>query len=224
MPYRKKTYRKKPKKKTKSRYSVRKYTGVPSGMPTQRRAFLRYCEEINITCTAGALQPHVFRANGVFDPNHTGIGHQPMGYDQWSTLFNHYVVVGSRINVAMTGSEPANANPSVFGVYLTDSTTVPYTDWTEFKEAKKGTQRTMQGGRTTALSCGSKFSAKKFYNITDIKDNVDRLGADILTTPAEQALYCIYYQVLNNLTITQTFLVTIDYIVDFSEPRDLTQS
>lgn len=222
--FRKKPYTKRARRPYRSIIKRNRFAGVPSGMPKQRRAFLRYCEQINITSTAGALATNVFRANGVFDPNHTGIGHQPMGFDQWAGLFNHYIVVGSKISIAMTSADTSNTNPSVFGVYLTDSTTVPYTDWTEFKEAKKGSQRTVQGGRTSTPRCGTKFSAKKFYNVTDIKDNVARLGASITATPSEQALYCVYYQLINLQTITQSFTVTIDYIVDFSEPRDLAQS
>ena len=36
------------------------------------------------------------------DPNHTGVGHQPLYFDQLMTIYNHYIVIGAKITVKFT--------------------------------------------------------------------------------------------------------------------------
>lgn len=46
---------------------------------------------------------YVYRLNSVFDPDFTGVGGQPDGFDQWKTLYNQYRVVASDIEVQAVG-------------------------------------------------------------------------------------------------------------------------
>lgn len=41
----------------------------------------------------------VFRGNGPYDPDYTGVGVQPYGFDEMSALYNNYIVKGSKIKV-----------------------------------------------------------------------------------------------------------------------------
>lgn len=211
------------KKKNTTRVSGYNPRGTPSGMPRTRRAYLRYADNVSITSTSGTMGSHLFRSNSCYDPDYTSTGHQPMGWDQWFLLYNHYVVVGAKISVTCLSDNSADA-PYAFGVYLTDSTTAPYTTWSGFREARQGSQRLITGGATTNKTCSTTFSAKKFYNVTDIKDNIDRLGALVNSDPTEGAYFVVYYQNITSYTDTTNFMVTIDYIVDFSEPKNLALS
>lgn len=197
--------------------------GVPSGINPNRKAYLRYCEQVNMTSTSGGLQTWVFSANGVYDPNISGSGHQPMGYDTWATLFNHYVVRGSKINVQVT-SNGTVPNPAYFGLYLTDDSSAPYTSYSEFIEAKRGMYKLLPQDSNRAIYLSNKFSAKRFFNVTDIKDNLDRLGSDVTANPSEQAYFMLWVQTTNATTQAVNAVVTIDYIVEYSEPKDLSQS
>lgn len=40
-----------------------------------------------------------FRLNSIFDPDLTGVGHQPYGYDQLSGIYGHYKVLRCRVNI-----------------------------------------------------------------------------------------------------------------------------
>lgn len=40
----------------------------------------------------GTTLEHVWNLNSIFDPDHTGTGHQPYGHDTFETLYNRYVV------------------------------------------------------------------------------------------------------------------------------------
>ena len=60
-----------------------------------RRLCMCQCVILNCFQLADAvtgLAYNVYNANGIWDPNFSATGHQPMGYDQWSTLYKTYRV------------------------------------------------------------------------------------------------------------------------------------
>lgn len=199
--------------------------GFASGLPQSRRVSLRYCSNAVITSTSGTLGSHYFRATSLFDPDQTGTGHQPMGFDQMAALYNHYLVLGSKITIRAMPDQNGDINSAVFGVYVSDDTSTPYTDYTGFIEAKRGVYKCIANQRNQ-ISLKYGFSTKKFFNISDVKDNRSTLGASIGSNPSEEAYFILYYQNLESPgeTSEHNFLITIDFIAEFSEPKDLTQS
>jgi len=194
-----------------------------SGMPKTRRAILRYTDHVtSITSTLGALGSYVFRANGIYDPNYTGTGHQPMGFDQWAALYNHYVVLGAKMTVKVLPSASSTA-PCIIGTMVTDGTAVPYTTPGTFIEAKRGPYRLFKA-TDRVVSLVQKYSSKKQFNVTDVKDNVARIGAPVTADPTEDAMFNIWFFTMDNTTASPNLFVTIDYIVEFSEPKDMVTS
>ena len=53
---------------------------------------MRYTELLQLADAVTGLAYNVYNANGIWDPNFSATGHQPMGYDQWSTLYKTYRV------------------------------------------------------------------------------------------------------------------------------------
>jgi len=211
-------------KRTKRAYRRRPYiSNNISGMPKTRRAILRYTEHLtSMTSTTGTLASYVFRANGLYDPNYTSTGHQPMGFDQWSALYNHYVVLGSKMTVKVLPQE-TNVSPCIIGTFLTDGTAVPYTTPGSFIEAKRGPYRLFKA-TDRVVSLVQKYSSKKQFNVVDVKDNMDRLGANVGADPTEEAMFNIWFFTMDLSTASLNLFVTIDYIVEFSEPKDMTTS
>lgn len=224
MPKRKRTYGKRSRKRSfrKRKFYRRKRlvsNYVPSGIPLTRISKLRYCEEINVSSTLGVLTGYAYRANSVYDPNKSGTGHKCLAFAEWNNLFNHWKVLGSRITVSIV-QNTSNTSPMVMGLYLTDGDTIPYTSSTEFIEARKGTYTMLTPGQTRVGKVTSKFSAKKFFNVVDVKDN-QNLGASGNNNPAEEAFYFLWVQTTDGSTGSVDCVVTIDYITAWSEPKDL---
>lgn len=72
---------------------------------------LRYCERIlvNSAPVTGLGGPEVvFRLGSLFDPNATGVGHQPYLYDQISPLYWKYIVYGATVQIDYTSTPDAN--------------------------------------------------------------------------------------------------------------------
>jgi hypothetical protein len=184
---------------------------------------MRYSDDFKIGSTLGSTGSYVFRANSVYDPDYTGVGHQPMGYDVWAGQYTHYIVEQSRVTFKlMPGSVLIEGFKT--GVFLSPSFVPPYSDPSGYIEAGKGTVSYATGRQVAPLTISSKFDTRKFFNITDVKDNLDNLGATTVLNPQELAYFIIWFSSNNNTTFTCSVQVTIDYIVSFSEPLALPQS
>ena len=133
------------------------------------------------------------------------------------------MVVGAKLTVICT-SDTSQNNPYAVGAYLADGNVVPYTNASEFIEAKKGTYALATGRQARPIKVVSKFSARKFFNCEDTKDNRKNLGAAFGSNPTEDAYFIIWYQNETATTDTLKFRVVIDYVVQFFEPKDLAQS
>ena len=65
------------------------YKGI---IPATMYVSMRYTELLQLADAVTGLAYNVYNANGIWDPNFSATGHQPMGYDQWSTLYKTYRV------------------------------------------------------------------------------------------------------------------------------------
>lgn len=128
MPYKKKMYRRRPRRRRRKTGSFRSGNNGrvvafknPSPLPVKFKALFRYSEPyIKIPNPADTfLGTYIFSANGVYDPNITGIGHQPSGFDQLMTMYDHFVVIGAKITVTFVNND-AN-DPVVVGIDVRDS-------------------------------------------------------------------------------------------------------
>lgn len=196
---------------------------APSGMPVQNVVKQRYNEQVSWTASVAAV-PYFFRANSIFDPNLTGTGHQPMGHDEMVALYNHYVVLGAKLTARWVVTTGTGNGPVMVGCMVDADNTLPYASFENIIEAKKGTYRSISYQRNQQTTT-CYFSAKKFFDVKDVKDNIQRLGATTGANPGEDANFCLWMQPLDKSTSnTVTVNVTIDYIVQFSEPRQLSVS
>lgn len=224
----------KPRKRvfTKKKFFKRRKANIPTGVGSQKQRIvkLRYCEFDQLDVEAGgAAVSKFYRANGPYDPVVAVGGHQPMGYDQMSLLYNHYVVLGAKLTATFT-PRVANATGAavISGIELTDDTTVATTPRYTILEQRKGLYRTITTSNDKPFTVSRKFSAKKFFNVKDVKDNVTRIGATNSSVPAEEAYFRIF-MMSGDIGVADdppafNCLVTLDYIILWSEPKELAGS
>lgn len=224
MPYRKKRAYK-PRRKTYKKKSAMPGRAMP-GFPVNKIVKMRYVTSIRMDPAAGGSALFRFRANSINDPDETGAGHQPLGHDQWAQFYNHYIVVGSKITAKFTATT-ASETSALCAVYLSDD---PFTPTTALEVIEQGLAHWKSGCLSTngqsAMSVVNTFSAKKFFNLTDVKDNAARIGSYFDGDPNDQAVYTLYYAALNGLADLTAIdvLVTIEYSCVLSEPKSLAVS
>lgn len=94
----------------------RDHLGFPATMVTK----LRYSTFITLTASGGAVAGNIYCANGIFDPDITGIGHQPMYRDTYAAIYDSYTVLGSKITVRYA---PGSGIPCQVGINKDDDAT-----------------------------------------------------------------------------------------------------
>lgn len=81
--------------------------------PTHYYAKMHYADAYAFTTGAGGItgSEQVLRLNGTWDPDFTGVGHQPYGRDELAPLYKKYVVDAIDIEIVWT-------NPSADGMFV----------------------------------------------------------------------------------------------------------
>lgn len=208
----------------KRRALVRNKTSVPAGLgfPKRMAMTLRYCQTGTMTTgAAGALSTINFRANGLYDPDQTGFGHQPMYFDQIMALYNHYICIGSKITIkwAQTPDSVGSRPPVTVGVFLNDDTVVTPSFFGILENPTiRNRLMTQNAGNAVTTTC--KFSAKKVFGGSILAD-ADLQGT-VTVNPAEESIYTLFVDSSSSLTAcTVAYQVQIDYITIFRELKDI---
>lgn len=69
-----------------------------TSIPAYRKVKLVYYQDIALGDASDAPFIHSFRLNSMFDPDLTGTGHQPKGFDFWAAGYTRYLVYGTAYN------------------------------------------------------------------------------------------------------------------------------
>lgn len=218
-----KKYSKKSKRNTRYRkkYSPRKRK-VAQGFPMKMVSKLKYVELFNLNPATGLANNYTFRANGIYDPNVTGSGHQPRTFDEHMLIYSKWVVLGSKITYRIS-----TLDNTTYDVALTAQVaSVPHTsnDIIQILEQRKTNTKIFHGDGGNSCTLTSYYSAKKWSSgrVTSNQDLEGTSGADPTTTH----YFNLQCQNMNSSTDIGTVdvLATIEYIVQFSNPIQFTQS
>jgi len=155
-------------------------------------------------------------------------GHQPLGHDEASNLYNHFLVAGAKITVTFN-STGTSTYPVVCGIYLTDDLTVTATNITQLLEQGKSRYKylNIQDG-SKSVTITSTYSAKKWFNITNLKDNFYKCGglfSSTATYSGDQVYWCVFVASPDYGGVAdppEIFTnIRIEYNALMSEPKEL---
>ena len=186
--------------------------GFPNSMVMKHRYVSSF---LGLTLTSGGSNSYKFSANGMYDPDISGGGHQPKYFDNMTSIYNHYHVLGSKITLKFVNQTGAMQVPVT--VYLSDSTS-PLGTWDSAAEEQTASNTIVPAAQTDSsprtLTC--KFSAKKYFN-GDIVDN-DQLKGTVAGNPAEQMYYIIIARPMDlSTTCLLAFTAEIEFYAVWSE-------
>jgi len=192
------------------------------GFPEQLRTTLRYSESYDIGAATFGTTKQFVSANGIFDPNITGTGHQPLGFDQLMAVYNHYVVLGSTIKATFFGREDTNASQSsVVGIYADDSAANSYTAEGLIEGSGRNKWAVITASDQIA-TLYDKYKSSVVFSKVPMADSTQK--GSVSANPSEVHAWCLWN--FNQASTTESVYVTVDveYDVVFFERTDLATS
>ena len=171
--------------------------------------------------TTTALAIHQFAANGLYDPDLSGTGHQPYGFDQLASIYNDYRVHGCQIK--LTGRMLTSSTSGVVMIGFNGSPAYP-TALGQAMESVKNKYR--------IVNFQDIFHLSKYAKINNIfgKSNAviradPNYAAGYGANPATLAYGYIGWQNFDEATSTGwNFNVEITYFCEFNDLKIMSQS
>jgi len=177
--------------------------------PARQFAILRYSQNITLDASQALPASYVFRANSIFDPDYSGIGHQPYGHDTYQRIYQNYRVKKAVITVS---SSSTGAN-NILGVTHRATPNV-ITQNENIREVK--------GTRFTAL-CNDPAS-NKIQTSSQLNDAIsyDDQSAKFGSNPVDQSYFHVW-TASNGAADPTTLAICVDivYYVDMWSPLAL---
>lgn len=198
-----------------------------NGLPKKFVARHKYVEEIQLNPGIASFTYHDFNLASMYDPNVSGTGHQPRGFDEIMAFYNHYCVIGAKI-VVQYRPDTSSSNPgppSYWGLTKCSYSTeiAQYASVTDLIEGKyTNLNRTSAGliyPENTQNRCSLTYSPKKWLGISKPLSN-DRIRGGKTSDPGEEVIASLWCGGINGVdSPSQNFLVTIYYTVVYTEPE-----
>jgi hypothetical protein len=178
-----------------------------------------------VTLSPGASYgEQIFSGNGLYDPDITGTGLQPMYFDQLMAMYSKYCVISSKLEVQAWNANASSATMAAIGVYcntevgasatFNNAISQPRTKWRALANATGGTVIPIVDSNSTANMFGKRFVVDE-----------DDLHGTSSTNPSSQFYWHIFAadpDGSSNVVADITF--RIQYRVRFLERRLLALS
>lgn len=187
------------------------YARSLSPFPDNKMVKHRYCDVITMSAAGGAGLPSVyqFRANSTYDPDYSGVGHQPMFRDEMANQYKKYTVVKSYIKITVP---PEETTPRTFFLWCDSDTTAPASR-NDLQEQHKGLVAVKLDKRNTPLVLKGWFDGPKWFKSTPVAfvgDPDHRTDAG--TNPA--AVTATYFNLFSYPTNDSTTLAALKVHVE----------
>lgn len=203
--------------------SIREATGinifgsrVRCPLPLKIKANLIYSEVLGINPGSGVVGSHVFRASDLYDPDFSGVGHQPRGFDELIALYDHFVVIGSQISV-ISQQSPTDTQSILTGITLRDAGTTSGDPLT-YLESSYTSYDVCRAQAGPVVKLNQRYNPSFLGRSKPLSD--PNLKGSASGSPVENAFYHIWaYDTSDVDPGIVRFVVRIEYIAMFIEPK-----
>lgn len=183
---------------------------------------MKYTDIISLSNFAVGQDFHIFRAASIFDPDFTGTGHQPLGHDQWATLYQRYRVLGCKLKATFINQSGTVTEAEHVGMCVTESTLLglarDMSEQTMCKQSLIGPTGNQSWSGTLYVDLA------KFEGDSGAKYDKD-YTADMGSNPSRDIFFYIFAQDINaDDSVEVSVLVELEYTVRLYDRIDLTRS
>lgn len=197
-------------------------------VPYSQTAVLKYHDII--TLDPGVLTPvrYTFRANGLYDPDLSGVGHQPRGFDQFMGLYQRFCVTASSIMV-VANQNTTSSNSALFYIscFPSNTSTPTVSNIYDIMEQPKNKVTWYSGNSSMGATSGAQPYVTNYVNNglylgKDDPTNDDTSCGDVGTDPSD-GVFWIIYSGCTSATANPSagdYAITITYYVVLQRPTN----
>lgn len=189
-------------------------------VPARYMCRLKYATNIPTNALNGS---YLMNLNSLYDPDRSGIGHQPLGFDNLALLYNKYRVISTswRINRCAGSSDPAIQ----IGCIASNDPGVNYTNFALLKESPRA-KYVIQNPSAASIPLTGKVYLPKLLGRTYAQYMADDVtGSEVSGSPAEECILYIQTATANDSVQPNVALsVVMTFDVEFYDMKHLEQS
>lgn len=193
-----------------------------------KRKLLEFVARIRFSA-ASPQDSYTFRGNGLYDPDETGVGVQPEGFDEMMALYDNYRVHGSKIIVDFINESSSTfASTKAVAVYASrDNAPAPASS---VEVAQRHSGHRLLGLGTSGIPkvriTRSSLTGKS-YATPDIRTG-DMFSGTASANPSNEWYWNVVSSSIDDASTHTsypvTMLVRIVYDVEFHNPKELAMS
>lgn len=203
----KRRYKKKPRKQTKYgkpflRTNGMKLSRTMNPFPTNYVCKLRYSQVLPLTSGVGSWGYQRFQLNNLYDPDYSGVGHQPRGYDEITAIYQRYLVLGAKIKLKILQTTSQNAYVG-FTVRKDASAPLIFEDWTE---GRYGSSKLLKSNDTSTHTKQLSIRMQDFFG-KKMKLTDDNACTDFTSNPVD---ICNFVIGVNDIDLLSTVGLKIE--------------
>lgn len=194
-------------------------------LPPSRRFRLAYAEKITLLeASANVGSSYFFSLNSLFDPNSSGVGVQPVGFDQLSAMYGQFRVWNVRVKLSF--DNPFTTSSAMYSTFATFQPVVPANPsaWLCQPFGTSKSVSPLGGGSSCVLQ--RKFSIPAVLGLTkgQYQSDMDFVGTPS-GNPTRQAYLMVGAQSMTAGAVGGgNVYVQIEYEAEFSQPQALNMS
>lgn len=167
---------------------------------------------------------YVFRLNSLYDPDLTGVGHQPYGFDNLALLYNRYRVVSCGWRIQQPSR--ADGSPIIVAALPSNDASLVWGDYAQLAENSRAKYVTNNPGAPVATLTGKQYLPRLLGRTRAQYMADDHYQAVVNANPSEAA-----YLYLNTF-LAQTgaiaggvpLNIVLEYSVEFFDAKHILQS
>jgi hypothetical protein len=200
---------------------------------------LSYADYFSMNPTPGGPVSYLFVCNGLFDPNFTGTGHQPYGFDQLMANYAHYQVLSSTIEVVLfpkallVGAQTTTTtlDPQILGSFMSIAvrdTSEVMTGLLTANHAileRPNVKTVFVNSNSTPTKIRASYSVPMFYGKSK-HGTEDSLSGTATSNPSERSFYHVIFGPPDGSTDLEShdFMCRMKFKVRLYNPVDAASS
>lgn len=181
----------------------------------------KYAEAV--TLSSAGLNTYRWNLNSLYDPNRTGLGHQPYGFDSLSALYNRYRVISCKYVLSCV-SDTANI---AFAALPANDTAVVISNVSEARENPRCKYAVQNPGGTLKVLKGNVYLPALVGRTKTQYMSSDAYQSVVTSSPSELMVLNCFAQGMNDDPVfnpTPTFNILLEYTVEWFDVQNVDQS